>query len=148
RRRRSRPEWESGGGGLVSTIVDYGRFAQMLLDRGMFEGKRYLSTAAVKDMTTDHIGPGSGIGHDSFFFPGDGFGYGYGLAVRTSAGETNQPGSIGELKWDSLSGTYIGIDPKLDMFYLLMEQTDNERGPIRVAFRKLVYDAFANPVGR
>lgn len=148
RRRRSRPEWESGGGGLVSTIVDYGRFAQMLLDRGMFEGKRYLSTAAVKDMTTDHIGPGSGIGHDYFFFPGDGFGYGYGLAVRTSAGETNQPGSIGELKWDSLSGTYIGIDPKLDMFYLLMEQTDNERGPIRVAFRKLVYDAFANPVGR
>jgi hypothetical protein len=34
----------------------------------------------------------------------------------------------------SLSGTYVGIDPKLDMFYLLMEQTDNERGPVRVAF--------------
>ena len=74
--------------------------------------------------------------------------------MRTSAGETKQPGSIGELKWDS--GTYIGIDPKRDMFYLLMEQTDNERGPIRVAFRKLVYDAFTsnevervyNPVGR
>jgi len=156
RRRRSHPEWESGGGGLVSTIVDYGRFAQMLLDGGAFEGKRYLSPPAVKDMTTDHIGPGTGIGHDVFYFPGDGFGYGYGLAVRTSAGETKQPGSIGELKWDSLSGTYVGIDPKLDMFYLLMEQTDNARGPIRVAFRKLVYDAFTsndvdrvyNPVGR
>ena len=156
RRRRSHPEWESGGGGLVSTIVDYARFAQMLLDGGAFEGKRYLSSAASKDMTTDHIGPGTGVGHDYFYFPGDGFGYGYGLAVRTSAGETNQPGSIGELKWDSLSGTYVGIDPKLDMFYLLMEQTDNERGPIRVAFRKLVYDAFtsndveraSNPVGR
>jgi len=156
RRRRSHPEWESGGGGLVSTIVDYGRFAQMLLDGGAFEGKRYLSSAAFKDMTTDHIGPDTGIGHDVFYFPGDGFGYGYGLAVRTSAGETQQPGSIGELKWDSLSGTYVGIDPKLDMFYLLMEQTDNERGPIRVAFRKLVYDAFTsnevdrayNPVGR
>jgi CubicO group peptidase (beta-lactamase class C family) len=144
RRRRSHPEWESGGGGLVSTIVDYARFAQMLLNGGTFEGKRYLSPAAFKDMTTDHIGPGSGVGHDYFYFPGDGFGYGYGLAVRTSAGETNQPGSIGELKWDSLSGTYVGIDPKLDMFYLLMEQTDNERGPIRVAFRKLVYDAFTS----
>ena len=142
RKRRSHPEWESGGGGLVSTIADYGRFAQMLLDGGTFEGRRYLSPAAFKDMTTDHVGPGSGIGHDYFYFPGDGFGYGYGLAVRTSPGDEKQPGSIGELKWDSLSGTYIGIDPKLDMFYLLMEQTDNERGPIRVAFRKLVYDAF------
>ena len=156
RRRRSHPEWESGGGGLVSTIVDYARFAQMLLDGGTFEGKRYLSSAAFKDMTTDHVGPDTGIGHDYFYFPGDGFGYGYGLAVRASAGEAKQPGSIGELKWDSLSGTYIGIDPKLDMFYLLMEQTDNERGPIRVAFRKLVYDAFTsnevervfNPAGR
>ena len=107
-------------------------------------------------MTSDHIGPGTGIDHDFFYFPGDGFGYGYGFAVRTSEGGTKQPGSIGELKWDSLSGTYIGIDPKLDMFYLLMEQTDNARGPIRVAFRKLVYDAFTsseaervqNPVGR
>ena len=156
RRRRSHPEWESGGGGLVSTTGDYSRFAQMLLDGGAFEGKRYLSSAAFKDMTSDHIGPGTGIDHDFFYFPGDGFGYGYGFAVRTSEGGTKQPGSIGELKWDSLSGTYIGIDPKLDMFYLLMEQTDNARGPIRVAFRKLVYDAFTsseaervqNPVGR
>lgn len=149
RRRRSHPEWESGGGGLVSTIVDYARFTQMLLNGGTFDGRRYLSPASFKDMTTDHVGPGTGIGHDYFYFPGDGFGYGYGFAVRTSAGETKQPGSIGELKWDSLSGTYVGIDPKLDMFYLLMEQTDNERGPIRVAFRKLVYDAFtAKQVGR
>jgi CubicO group peptidase (beta-lactamase class C family) len=96
RRRRSHPEWESGGGGLVSTIIDYGRFAQMLLDGGTFEGKRYLSSAAFKDLATDHIGPGTGIGHDYFYFPGDGFGYGFGLAVRTSAGETKQPGSIGD----------------------------------------------------
>jgi CubicO group peptidase (beta-lactamase class C family) len=144
RRRRSNPEWESGGSGLVSTIGDYARFAQMLLDGGTLGGKRYLSPAAFKDMTTDHIGPGTGVGRDYFYFPGDGFGYGYGFAVRTSAGVTNQPGSLGELKWDSFSGTYVGIDPKLDMIYLLMEQTDNERGPIRVAFRKLVYDAFTS----
>ena len=143
RERRSHPEWESGGGGLVSTIIDYARFAQMLLDGGTFEGKRYLSSTSLKDMTTDHIGPGSGVGHDYFYFPGDGFGFGYGFAVRRGPGDTKQPGSIGELKWDSGSGTYVGIDPKLDMIYLLMEQTDSERGPIRVAFRKLVYDAFA-----
>jgi CubicO group peptidase (beta-lactamase class C family) len=53
------------------------------------------------------------------------------------------PGSIGELKWDSGSGTYFGVDPKLDMIYIMMEQTQNERGRITPIFRKLVYDAFA-----
>jgi len=139
---RSHPEWESGAAGLFSTAVDYARFAQMLLNAGEFEGQRYLSPPAFKDMTTDHIGPGSGVGHDYFYFPGDGFGFGYGLAVRTGHGDMNQPDSIGELKWDSGSGTYVGIDRKLDMLYILMEQADKERGRIREAFRKLVYDAF------
>ena len=144
RKRRAHPEWEAGGSGLVSSIVDYARFAQMMLNGGELDGKRYLSPAAFKDMTSDHIGPGSGIGHDYFYFPGDGFGFGYGLAVRTSPGEANPPGSIGELKWDSGAGTYVGIDPKLDMIYILMEQTEKERGRIRIAFKKLVYDAFTS----
>jgi CubicO group peptidase (beta-lactamase class C family) len=145
RERRAHPEWESGGGGLVSTIVDYARFAQMILKGGELHGERYLSPAAFKDMTTDHIGPGTGVARDYFYFPGDGFGFGYGLAVRTDPGlaTPSPPGSIGELKWDSGSGTYFGIDPNLDMIYMLMEQTQNERGRIRVAFKKLVYDAFA-----
>jgi len=146
RERRSHPEWESGGGGLVSTIVDYARFAQMILEGGELDGKRYLSPAAFKDMTTDHIGPGTGVARDYFYFPGDGFGFGYGLAVRTDPGlaTPSPPGSLGELKWDSGSGTYFGVDPNLDMIYILMEQTENERGRIRVSFKKLVYDAFAS----
>ncbi|OAF19887.1 serine hydrolase domain-containing protein [Bradyrhizobium neotropicale] len=142
--RLAHPEWQSGGGGLLSTITDYQRFAQMLLNGGEFEGKRYLSPAAFKDMTTDHIGPGSGVGRDYFYFPGDGFGYGYGLAVRTDPGNAKPPppGSIGELKWDSGSGTYFGVDPKLDMVYLMMQQTQNERGRITPAFKALVYDCY------
>jgi CubicO group peptidase (beta-lactamase class C family) len=95
-------------------------------------------------MTTDHIGPGSGVARDYFYFPGDGFGFGYGFAVRTEPGNARPPppGSIGELKWDSGSGTYFGVDPELDMVYILMEQTQNERGRITPAFKKLVYDAF------
>jgi len=143
--RRAHPEWESGGGGLVSSLTDYARFAQMILDGGQFDGKRYLSPAAFKAMTSDHIGPGSGVARDYYYFPGDGFGYGYGFAVRTDPGNARPPppGSIGELKWDSGSGTYFGVDPKLDMIYILLEQTQNERGRITPAFRKLVYDAFA-----
>ena len=103
RDRLDHPEWESGGGGLLSTITDYQRFSQMLLNGGEFEGKRYLSPAAFKAMTTDHVGPGSGVGRDYFYFPGDGFGYGYGIGVRTDPGNAKPPpaGSIGELKWDS-----------------------------------------------
>jgi CubicO group peptidase (beta-lactamase class C family) len=142
--RRDHPEWESGGGGLVSTITDYGRFAQMLLNGGTLDGKQYLSPQAFKLMTSDHIGPGSGVGRDYFYFPGDGFGYGYGIAVRTDPGNAKPPppGSIGELKWDSGSGTYFGVDPKLDMLYIMLEQSQPERGRITPAFKKLVYDAF------
>ena len=145
RDRRAHPEWESGGGGLLSTILDYARFAQMLLDGGELDGKRYLTPASFKTMTTDHIGPGSGVGRDYWYFPGDGFGYGYGIAVRTDPGiaKPPPPGSIGELKWDSGSGTYFGVDPKIDMIYIMLEQTQNERQRITPAFRKLVYDAFA-----
>jgi CubicO group peptidase (beta-lactamase class C family) len=142
--RRAHPEWESGGGGLVSTPTDYARFAQMILNGGEFGGKRYLSAQAFKSMTANHIGPGSGVARDYFYFPSDGFGFGYGFAVRTEPGNAKPPppGSIGELKWDSGSGTYFGVDPELDMVYILMEQTQNERGRITPAFKKLVYDAF------
>ena len=145
RQRRAHPEWQSGGGGLLSTVTDYARFAQMLLEGGELDGHRYLSPAAFKAMTTDQIGPGSGVERDYFYFPGDGFGYGYGLAVRVEPGEANPPapGSIGELKWDSGSGTYFGVDPSLDMIYILMQQTETERGRVVPMFKKLVYDAFA-----
>lgn len=150
RERLDHPEWQSGGGGLLSTITDYQRFSQMLLNGGEFDGKRYLSPAAFKDMTTDQIGPGSGVDRDYFYFPGDGFGYGYGLAVRTDPGNARPPpaGSIGELKWDSGSGTYFGVDPKLDMVYVLMQQTQNERGRITPAFKELVYDCYPEGLRR
>jgi CubicO group peptidase (beta-lactamase class C family) len=145
KQRLANPEWESGGGGLVSSITDYAMFAQMLLDGGKSGGRQFLSPTAFRQMTTDHIGPGAGVARDYFYFPGDGFGYGYGIAVRTDPGITwpPPPGSIGELKWDGGSGTYFGVVPKLDMIYLLMEQTEQERGRVLPTFKKLVYDAFA-----
>lgn len=143
--RRAHPEWESGGGGLVSSLADYARFAQMIPNGGQLDGKRYLTPEAFKSMTSDHVGPGSGVAKDYYYFPGDGFGYGYGFAVCTDPGNAKPPppGSIGELKWDSGSGTYFGVDPHVDMIYILLEQTQNERGRITPAFKKLVYDAFA-----
>jgi CubicO group peptidase (beta-lactamase class C family) len=139
-------KWQSASGGMVSTMSDYARFAQMLLDGGKFEGKTILSPKAFKEMTTDQIGPGSGVGRDYFYFPGDGFGFGLGLAVRTDPGNAKPPppGSLGELKWDGASGCYFVIDRKQDMFFVLLEQTPSERQRIQKAVKLLIYEALEN----
>ena len=139
-------KWESGGGGMLSTMADYARFSQMLLDGGSLDGKQYLSPKAFELMASDHVGPGTGISHEVFYFPGDGFGYGLGFAVRTGPGKARPPppGSLGELKWDSASGCYFVIDRKQDMFFVLMEQTPTERGRIQATVKKLIYEALEN----
>jgi CubicO group peptidase (beta-lactamase class C family) len=148
--RENNPEvpkkWQSASGGMVSTMSDFARFAQMLLDGGKFEGKTYLSPKAFELMTTDHVGPGSGVGRDYFYFPGDGFGFGLGLAVRTDPGNAKPPppGSLGELKWDGASGCYFVIDRKQDMFFVLLEQTPSQRQPIQKAVKQLIYEAMEN----
>jgi CubicO group peptidase (beta-lactamase class C family) len=141
-----RQKWESASGGMVSTMSDFSKFAQMLLDGGKFEGKTYLSPQAYELMTTDHIGAGSGVARDYFYFPGDGFGFGLGLAVRTDPGNAKPPppGSLGELKWDGASGCYFVIDRKQDMFFVLLEQTPTERQRIQRTVKQLIYEAMEN----
>jgi CubicO group peptidase (beta-lactamase class C family) len=133
-------------GGMVSSMADYRRFTQMLLNGGTFEGKTYLKPETFKLMTTDHVGPGSGVERDHFYFPGDGFGFGLGLAVRTDAGNAKPPppGSLGELKWDGASGCYFVVDPKQDMFFVLLEQTPTERQRIQRTLKQLIYEAMEN----
>jgi CubicO group peptidase (beta-lactamase class C family) len=139
-------KWESGGGGMVSTMSDFAKFSQMLLDGGKFEGKQIISPKAFELMTSDHIGPGSGVARDFFYFPGDGFGFGLGLGVRTDPGNAKPPppGSLGELKWDGASGCYFVIDRKQDMFFILLEQTPSERQRIQKAVKLLIYEAMEN----
>jgi len=131
---------------MVSTIGDVARFAQMILDGGKFEGRQYLSPKAYELMTTDHVGPGSGVDRDSFYFPGDGFGYGLGFGVRTDPGNSKPPppGSLGELKWDGASGCYLVIDRKQDMFFVLLEQTPSWRQKIQPTVKRLIYEALEN----
>jgi CubicO group peptidase (beta-lactamase class C family) len=134
---------ESGGAGMVGTITDYAKFAQMLLNRGELEGRRYLSADTIALMTKDHIGPQSGIARDRYYWPGDASGYGLGFAVRTKL-MANEPGPIGEYRWDGVAGTFFWIDPADDMFVIFMAQTPTQRGRIQGELRKLVYDAFEN----
>src|SRR6201991_4076437 len=141
-----RQKWLSASGGMVFTMDDFSKFAQMLLNGGTYDGKTYLTPETFKMMTTDYTGPGSGVERDFFYFPGDGFGMGLGLAVRTDAGNAKPPppGSLGELKWDGASGCYMVIDPKQEMFFVLLEQTPSERQRIQRMLKLLVYEAMAN----
>jgi CubicO group peptidase (beta-lactamase class C family) len=139
-------KWQSGGGGMVSTMADYARFAQMLLNGGSFEGRQYLSPKAFDLMTSDYVGPGFGVAHDGLYYPGDGFGFGLGFGVRIAPGNARPPppGSLGELKWDSAGGCYFVIDRRQDMFFVLLEQTPSERMRIQPEVKKLIYDAMEN----
>jgi CubicO group peptidase (beta-lactamase class C family) len=139
-------KWESGGGGMFSTMSDLARFSQMVLDGGKFDGKQYLSPKTFELMTSDHVGPGSGVGRDYFYFPGDGFGFGLGFGVRTDPGNAKPPppGSLGELKWDGASGCYLVVDRRQDMFFVLLEETPSQRQIIQPAVKKLIYEAMEN----
>jgi CubicO group peptidase (beta-lactamase class C family) len=135
--------WESGGGGMVSTIADFARYGQMLLNRGALDGKTYLGQPVFKGMTTDHIGPGAGVARDVDYYPGDGFGFGYGFGVRVFAGFANPPpsGSLGEIKWDGATGCYIVVDPAEDMFFVVMQDSPSGRMPVITTIKKIIYDA-------
>jgi CubicO group peptidase (beta-lactamase class C family) len=139
-------QWESGGGGMVTSMADFARFSRMVLAGGRFQGRQYLSPKSFKLMTTDHIGPNSGVDRDYFYFPGDGFGFGLGFGVRTDPGNAKPPppGSLDELKWDGASGCYFVIDRKQDMFFVLLEQTPSERQRIQKTVKQLIYEAMEN----
>src|SRR5579871_1310178 len=138
--------WESGGGGMVSSLADFARYEQMLLNGGTLDGRTYLSPAIFKAMTTDHIGPGTGVARNVYYFPGDGFGFGYGFGIRTEPGLTLPPvpGSLGEIKWDSASGVYLVVDRAEDMFFVVMQDSPSGRMPVITTVKKIIYDAFGN----
>jgi CubicO group peptidase (beta-lactamase class C family) len=134
---RDAPNFESGGGGLVSTAADYARFLQMLLNGGTFEGQRLLSRKTVEFMTADHLGPMTGA--PDLLLPGHGFGLGF--AVRLHAGIAHVPGSVGQYFWGGLAGTTFWVDPAEQLFALLLIQAPGLRDYYRTLFRDLVYAA-------
>lgn len=131
----------SGGGGLISTAQDYARFLQFMLNRGELDGQRLLGPQTVDFMTTDHLGdiPVAAGGSRALLPPGHGFGLGF--AVRKQLGVAPVPGSAGTYFWGGLAGTSFFVDPKLDLFGILMLQAPNQREYFRMLFRNMVYAA-------
>ncbi len=132
------PKMESGGGGLVSTAMDYARFCQMLLSGGALDGNRIIGHKTLHFMASDHLGPH--VTHASHLLP-PGHGFGLGFAVRTHDGMAPFAGSVGQFFWSGMAGTFFWIDPKEDLFAIFMSQGPGQREYFRTLVRSLVYAA-------
>ncbi len=137
---REKPTFESGGGGMVATTLDYVRFLQMLLDDGRLGEQRLLGRKTVELMTADHLGTIKG--NPDLLPPGHGFGLGF--AVRLVPGMAPFPGSVGTYFWGGAAGTTFWVDPKEQLTAVLMIQAPGQREHYRVLFRDLVYAAIAD----
>ena len=142
------PAMPSGGGGMVSTAEDYYRFAQMLANGGELNGKRILSSASVKLMTTNKLSEALLNGH---FGIGSqqirpGFGYGYNCAVEYDPQLANLPDGKGTFLWDGAAGTWFWVDPANDIVFVGMIQRMRGGNPnVQYLSRALVYQALVDP---
>jgi CubicO group peptidase (beta-lactamase class C family) len=134
-----KPVVESGGGGLVSTTMDYARFCQMLLNGGVLDGNRIIGRKTLELMASDHLGPNVKLNGHLEGLPGHSFGLGF--AVRTQLGMVPFAGSVGQFFWSGLAGTFFWIDPKEELFALFMTQGPGQREYLRTLLRSLVYAA-------
>jgi CubicO group peptidase (beta-lactamase class C family) len=119
-----KPYLFSGGGGLVSTAMDYMQFCQMLLNGGELDGVRILAPETVRQMTTNSLPPDirfAGV-QGEFMGPPSGSTWGLGFAIRTNPEASLVPGSVGTFGWGGLWGTRFWVDPTQRLIAVQMIQ--------------------------
>ena len=136
----SKPYFESGGGGLYSTVKDYSRFAQMLLHGGTLDGVRILGRKTVDLISTDHLTPEQRKG-DSWETQ-RGYGYGLGVRVMTNPELAGINGSVGEWGWDGAFGNWFCVDPKENLTCVYL--TTNRPGEHYRFIPKLMASMYAS----
>ncbi|WP_328476117.1 beta-lactamase family protein [Actinoplanes sp. NBC_00393] len=112
------PAFPSAAAGLASTLDDYHAFGRFLLNRGVHRGRRLLSAASVRLLTTNHLTPQQIA--DTGQFPLAGMGWGYGMAVSVTPDEISAPGRYG---WDGGYGTTWFNDPHRDLTAIALTQS-------------------------
>lgn len=122
----------SGGAGLSSTIYDYGIFLQMLLNNGVYNGKRILSRNSVRLMTMNQVGDLS-RGDDKF---------GLGFQIISEKGSARTPAQEGTYSWGGAFATSYWVDPKEKIVMLFYRQLQGgTHGDVVEKFRALTYQA-------
>ncbi len=105
-------QFDCGGACAFSTVGDYLRFGQMLMNGGELDGQRVLSPKTIAHMTANHLGPQIQNNVGGVEPHREGFAFGLGVAVRTQAGLSAVPGNVGEYTWNGAFGTSFFADPK------------------------------------
>lgn len=124
----------SGGAGLASTVSDYLRFAQMLLNGGELDGARLLSPKTLELMTSNQLG--------EVAYPwAKGTGFGFGLFVEEGPQATGNLGSAGNFGWSGFFSTYFWVDSKEKLIGILMTQMQPNPTNIAAKFKVMVYQA-------
>lgn len=118
--------FHSGGGGLFSTMRDYSRFAQMLLNKGEFEGQRLLNRETIEEMTTNQIGSLNAFGVLKY-------GLGFGLLPEPSF-LLRRKSPVSRYFWGGIYSTNFSVDPRQDLLTIIMTQVlpTNHGGAERV----------------
>ncbi len=128
---------QNGGGGLLSTAVDYARFLRALLNGGRLDAVRLLGRKTIELITADHLGA---IPRANALLP-PGNGFGLGSAVKTAVGEHTEPSSIGSYGRSGAAGTAFFVDPAESLFAIVLTQAPDQLDNVRELFRQSVYAA-------
>lgn len=132
-RREGRPWMESGGGGLVTTLDDYVRFARLLANGGRLGDQALLPAALFREMSRNQLADGI---DGPVAYTGSGFGFGLGLAVRLDQGPAAMPCTTGELVWSGISGTALFVNPREQWFAIGFTSNMTSRMMARLEFRR------------
>jgi CubicO group peptidase (beta-lactamase class C family) len=138
------PDLELGGAGLVSTVGDYARLCQLLLNAGEWNGTRIVSEEGIRQMMTNHLSPELmaerwEAGH-MHFRPG--FGFGYNGVVFYDPELAGIPVGTGTYMWDGAADTWFWVDPENDLLYVgLTQLLSYTAPPLQEMTQKLMGDA-------
>ena len=140
------PKLVSGGGGLVSTALDYHRFNTMLLNGGELDGARILGRKTLDLMTQNHLPGKSDLAamSKSLFSEASnaGTGFGLGFAITDDVAKTMVPGSKGEFYWGGMFSTAFFVDPVEHLSMVFMTQlSPSSFYPIRRELKTMIYAA-------
>jgi CubicO group peptidase (beta-lactamase class C family) len=140
--------FQSGGGGLASTLADYHRFCRMLLNGGALDGVQIISPKTLELMTANQL-PGGGdlTRHSKSLFSEAemaGIGFGLGFACNIDPAATTLAGSKGEFFWGGMFSTAFFVDPVEDLCMVFMTQlSPSSTYPVRRELRTMIYAAMA-----
>jgi CubicO group peptidase (beta-lactamase class C family) len=144
-----KPAFLSGSGGLLSTTDDYLRFAQMMLNGGQANSKRFLKASTVELMRTNVLAEGVTVDTFGPSQPGIGFGLDFAIVMDPAAANTRE--GRGSFYWGGAFGTWFWIDPTNDVVVVGMIQNVSGSTPtggspqVRPLSRQLVYQALVDP---